>query len=183
MIAKYAGIPLTWDSATANAWPSTKEKAVFGQLPYIEDNGHVYAQSGAIYRILARRGGLEGASDHDFAVNQMLIEEYQDVYFQLAKPMYIKDDAARAAAWEESLTKYLPSHLSHIEKLIGQNGIFSSDRISVGDILMVCLFQIVSEIDATSLEKFPKLSAFFAKHRDAVISADLLKTPPYIVRK
>jgi glutathione S-transferase len=84
VLAKYAKVPLEWDSATANTWPATKDKAPFGQLPVLEDNGRSYAQSGALYRIIARRGGLEGGNDHEFALNQMLVEEYQVAFLVMS---------------------------------------------------------------------------------------------------
>jgi glutathione S-transferase len=78
VIAAYGKLPLKWDDATANAWPSTKEKSPFGQLPFITfADGHTVGQSGAIYRVLARKTGLDGGNDFDFNMSQQLIEEYQ----------------------------------------------------------------------------------------------------------
>ena len=186
VLAKNGHVAVEWDQNTANAWPSTKDKAPFGQLPYIVDGEHVYGQSGAIYRIIARKGGLEGGNDHDFAQNQQIIEEYQDIWQTLAKPLYITDDAARAKAWEELETTTLPKHLGFLERLIGANGHFSSgDRLLVGDILIICLAAVISEIAGFQkvLAQFPKIKALHDHNVNTVIGDDLLKAGAYIVRK
>jgi hypothetical protein len=148
-------------------------------------DGHTYAQSGALYRVVARKAKLEGSSDHEFCLNQMLIEEYQDIWSAISKPQYIEDGAARANAWTELLTKTLPTHLGFLEKLVGANGQFSPNNLLVGDVLMICLFQVLVEVadNAKCLDSFPKLLSFFNKNRDVVLSADDLKLWPYIVRK
>lgn len=53
-------------------------QAPFGQLPVLEYEGRTYAQSGALYRFIARKCNLEGANDHEFALNSMLIEVRRD---------------------------------------------------------------------------------------------------------
>lgn len=166
---------------TANQWPSIKGETPFGQLPVLYDGNRIYAQSGAIYRILARRGGLDGGSDHEFALNSQLIEEYQDIFGSLTKPLYVKDDAARAAAWTET-EKYVHTHFGFLEKLIGDNGQFSPNRLLVGDVVVVCLINVTLVAIPDALKDFPKLAAFYQKNHAQVLG-DLDKFNPYVVRK
>ena len=42
----------------------------------------------AIVRVLARKGGLEGKTDADFAVSEMLLEEFNDTFTSMAKCQY-----------------------------------------------------------------------------------------------
>ncbi len=170
VLASYGKVPLNWNSAPANNWPSTKGKAPFGQLPYFEAaDGHTYAQSGAIFRIIARKAGLEGGTDHEFALNQQLIEEFQDIYGFLAKPLYIQDATAKAATIKDTLEKTVPLHLGYLENLIGANGQFSPNRLLVGDILVVCGLNVVLDVSPKALDTFPKLKAFYEKHHAEVL--------------
>ncbi len=109
----------------------------------------------------------------------------QDIFSLLAKSLYIKDDAARAASWSEVLTTAVPAQLALLEKLIGDNGLFSPNRLLVGDILIICILQILTEIEgnANALDNFPKLKAFFTNNRDAVLTPEFLKVHPYVVKK
>lgn len=52
-----------------------KAELPFGQLPYLVDGDVKLAQSCAILRYLARKGGLQGDNDKAFAFSEMLIEE------------------------------------------------------------------------------------------------------------
>jgi len=182
VLASFGGVPLNWDSTIANAWPNgTEGKAntPFGQLPYIKTEGHVYAQSGAIFRIIARKAGLEGGSDHEFALNQQLIEEFQDIYGFLAKPVYMQDAGAKAAAVRDILDKTVPQHLGYLEKLVGPNGQFSPNRLLVGDVLVICALNIILSLAPKALEGFPKLHAFYEKNHKAVLGPHI-DVPQYI---
>lgn len=106
----------------------------------------------------------------------------KDIYGVLSKNLYIKDDAARAAAWEETLKDKLPLHLGYLEKLVGGNGQFSPNRLLAGDVLIICALKIVTEVQADALDKFPKVKAFFEKHGAAVLG-EYAKTPAYVVKK
>lgn len=146
----------------------------------------MYAQSSAIYRFLAKKGHLtsggQGEDEHNFLLGQMLCDQHQDLYSILAKPYYVKDDAARAAAWGDA-EKSIHAQYAYLEKLIGANGQFSSgNRLLMGDILMVCAFNIVEHVFPNALDGFAKLKAFYAKNREPVLG-DLDKVPPYFVKK
>ena len=65
----------------------------FGQLPYLVDGDVSLAQSGALIRYVARKGGLSGETDADFAKSEMLIEEMQDIFTALVKAQYASDKA------------------------------------------------------------------------------------------
>ncbi len=79
---------LEWDQETANAWPASKEQTVFGQVPHLVHGELQVSQSMAIVRYLSRKTGLEGDSDEDYAVSEMLLEEFNDLYTILAKVRY-----------------------------------------------------------------------------------------------
>ena len=68
----------------------------FGQLPYLEDGDVKLAQSNAIVRYLAKKGGISGSTDAAFAMSEMLIEESADLFTMTAKNHYAAD---KASAW------------------------------------------------------------------------------------
>lgn len=86
--------------------------------------------------------------------------------------MYVKDDAARAAAWIETEKSTL-TQLQHLEKLIdGALFRFSPSRLLVGDILMVCLLNIVTSLFPTILSNTPKLAKFYENNKNLIAADD-----------
>ena len=65
-----------------------KPSLPFGQLPYLVDGDVKVAQSLAIVRYLARKGGLQGDDDKGFAFSEMLIQEMEDIFTLLARANY-----------------------------------------------------------------------------------------------
>jgi glutathione S-transferase len=53
-------------------------------LPHLSIDGMEISQSMAIARVLARRARLEGASEADFAMSEMLMEQFCDVLVVVA---------------------------------------------------------------------------------------------------
>ena len=68
-----------------------KPELPFGQLPYLVDGDVKVAQSLAILRYLARKGGLQGDDDKGFAFSEMLIQEMEDCFTLMAKAHYDGD--------------------------------------------------------------------------------------------
>ena len=68
-----------------------KPELPFGQLPYLVDGDVKVAQSLAILRYLARKGGLQGDDDKAFAFSEMLIQEMEDCFTLMAKANYDSD--------------------------------------------------------------------------------------------
>lgn len=163
VLAKFGHVDLEWDKA--GEWPAIKGKAPFGQLPILIDGEHTYAQSAAIIRIIARRAGLQGGSDHEYALNEMLIEEFGDIYNGLNKANYASDKEAGLKDFFENGCK---TQLGYLEKLIGASGRFSSSRLLVGDVVMVCLFDILTHLEPTVLDAHPKLKAFFDANKEVL---------------
>ena len=101
----------------------------------------------------------------------------------LVKNVYLKDEAARAVAIKDTLTNALPQHLTFLEKLVGENGQFSTgQRLLVGDVLIICALNIAQDVHGECLATFPKLAAFYAKHHGDVLG-DLAKVEPFIKYK
>lgn len=85
--------------------------------------------------------------------------------------MYVKDDAARATSWQDTEKSTL-TQLQHLEKLVdGTLFRFSPSRVSVGDILIVCLLNIATSLFPSILSGTPKLARFY-EYNKGLIAAD-----------
>merc|ERR1711966_515781 len=73
---------LGWDASPVqfDEWGALKPTTPFGQLPILTTDDGAFAQSTAIVNIMARKAGIEGKTDKDFAISQMLIAEGEDLY-------------------------------------------------------------------------------------------------------
>ena len=143
----------------------------FGQLPILKTpGGMVIGQSIAITNYIAKKGGIDGASDDEFALGQMLIAEGEDIYalcqkHELArwKTQEVRD--SKAEERKVLFAETIPLHFSHLEKLcVGAKG-FTSTGSTAGELyLWGMLMQAMhcSETGADAfLEKVPKLKAWY----------------------
>ena len=184
LVAAAAGTPLT---RVEPEWPAFKSQTLFGQLPMLElPGGAKVCQSAAIVRVLARRGGLEGKSDADYALSEMLTEEFGDLLNALGKAMYPNppsNDQRPAAmtalfAAEGAAVK----HLKHFEGLLGASGAFTSTPTS-GELAVVAACHLLKELEPACLEAVPRLKAFFEGAREASAAKVLAGLAQYYQRK
>ncbi len=135
-------------------------------------DGQRVSQSGAIVRVLARRGGLEGKTDADFALSEMLTEELGDILNALGKAMYpngpshSERPAAMAAFFAADGAG--PKHLRNLEALVNASGAFTSAP-TAGELAVVAACHLLKELEPTCLASgaTPKLQAFFEGAREA----------------
>lgn len=163
LIAAEGGIKLTREEP---AWPAFKSETHFGQLPFLKHGDVKVSQSGAIMRYLAKKTNLQGQTDADFVMSEMLTEEYGDVLNGLGKCQYPPTGAAgRPAAYtayfgEDGAAR---KHLGNIEKLVTASGGFTSTR-TMGELAVVGICVLYTDLEPACLAPFPKLAAFYAAH-------------------
>jgi len=126
-----------------------KKDLPFGQLPVVEVDGKVLAQSHAIWRFYAREKNLFGKTNWEGALIDMTIDGFSDLSAAHHKE---HDDTKK----KEEKEKWL----HHLEKLLKTNhdgkGFFVGDSLSVAD--LVAFHVIDSYVDATLLSKYPLLA-------------------------
>ncbi|CAB0039887.1 unnamed protein product [Trichogramma brassicae] len=141
-ILAYAGLNYTDERIPKERWPELKKSMPFGQLPVLEINGQVIAQSNAIARYLARKHGLTGSDEWEAMLCDALVDSLGDLKLELLQ-FQKEDDLFKK---EEKKAKFvketIPFFLNKFEKTIGSNGGFA-----VGS----------SMFGATALEKYPAL--------------------------
>ncbi len=116
-------------------------------------------QSLAIVRFLSRKAGLQGKTEADFALSEMLIQEFEDVYMGLAKSNNSED---KPAAWTKFRDEALPKHFGNLENLLADGAtLFSKDGLNTGDLAAFLEVNFGLDINADALTGFPKLAAFY----------------------
>ena len=178
LVAKEAGLTL---KQTEPEWPAFKSRTLFGQLPHLESSdGLQVSQSGAIVRVLARRGGLSGATEADFALSEVLLEEYADLLNALGKCMYGGPKAERPARFQAFLAPEggAAAHLSHFESVCKEGGVFTSS-VTAGECAVACALHTLLGLKGDLLAALPKLSAFWAARKARTADALAGLTPYY----
>lgn len=157
LIADVGGLNFNWISDLD--WPGMKDKTPFGQLPYLEDGDVKMGQSMAIARYLAKKAGLQGDNDKDFAMSEQLIEESNDIYTVLARAKYSPDD--KTEAWNNALQVTIPQHFAQLENLL--HGDYFGSKLLVGDLAVYSIINIILDLDSHVLDKTPRLKAFYER--------------------
>ncbi|XP_065843535.1 glutathione S-transferase 1-like [Oscarella lobularis] len=107
-----------------------KSKMPFQQIPVLEFDGHVLAQSQAIAAYAAEITGLCGATPLDRAKARMFAEGAMEAYVEGAWYYFESDKEKKAKLREKFENDTLPRFRNNVEKLLAQNG--SDDGWLVG---------------------------------------------------
>lgn len=183
LVAAEAGITITREEPK---WPDFKPQTHFGQLPVLALGELKVSQSLAIVRVLARRGGIAGDTDADFASSEMLIQEGEDIYLLVAKAMYGPGyPASRPAAFVALFAPDGPiaRQLSFLEAMVNPADNFTSTGRTAGEAAIMGTLIILTTLEpAESLFGCtPRLRAFYSK-REAAAKATLAGLKPYFRR-
>jgi len=185
MLFTVAGVPFEDVRIKQEDWPAMKSKTPFGQLPFLEFDGKVLAQSRAIVYYVARDLKLYGANNWESAQ----IDVVGELMFDLVKPytekaMFEKDEAKKAEFLKKYLSETAPKLLASLEEQLKKNkggdGFFVGDKISLADINVFSSFDFTSlEERLDNLAKYPKLKALLDRVRkDKNMAAYLAKRKP-----
>merc|ERR1711971_1076119 len=104
-------------------WPGQHKAATtFGQIPVLRWDGVELAQSMAIVRFVARRAGLAGKNDLEFAQADMVACHYEDIGAKMRKMIFADSQKERETLVKEYLGEFLPKWLEPLEKLLKKGG-------------------------------------------------------------
>jgi glutathione S-transferase len=158
LLGAIGGLKINHDTARANTWPADKEACAFRQLPLLIDGDVRVNQSLAIVNYVARKTNLQGETDAEFAISQMLISEYNDLYDMLVKIQYLKKDktedfaACFAGPWG--------TQLGYLVQLLGQKATFTG-KLLAGDVCIWAVLDIAVNLKKDLLDGYPTLKAFY----------------------
>eukprot|EP00794_Sanderia_malayensis_P011834 gene11834-13062_t len=137
----------------------------FGQVPLLQIDDQVIAQSGAILRFVANEFGLNGKNNMEKAKCDQFIYGVNDFVMGLL-PVFREQDAEKKAAIEkEFFENQLPKGLQLYEdKFIPAEGFLLGDKMCVADILFRARMALLMGTNHTDiLDKFPKCKALFER--------------------
>ena len=96
--------------------------APFKQLPVLEVDGKIFAQTGAIARYCGKLSGLYPTNDdYKSALIDQIIEAAQDINFLVTLSGRDKDPEKKRIAREILATRHLPKWFQYLENLNNQN--------------------------------------------------------------
>jgi len=148
-------------------WPALKPNTPWEGLPYLEINGKMYGQSIAVQKFLAMEYGggdlyPKGAED------QLLIDSIalarEDLLIAEGNFAFAADEAAKKEM-QGKLDKQYDQFLPKIEKILSSNtsGFAVGKKMTLADIIIFEGTQGLSQHQASTLEKYPAISALRAK--------------------
>ena len=123
-------------------WPKLKPSFPNGSVPVMYWDGEELFESMAIARFVARKAGLAGITDLEFAQADMILNHVQDIknkWFPLLR--WTKSQEEREKGANQLLADSLPTWLTQTEALLKKRGgkWFTSSEVSFGDIAVMVL--------------------------------------------
>ncbi|XP_046853680.1 glutathione S-transferase P 1-like [Xenia sp. Carnegie-2017] len=114
----------------------------FGQLPILEFDDVILAQSMAILRFLSREHGFVPESSLEIAIADSIVDQIQDCVLEAVKPCYIKDPKEVEKMEQDLNDNYYPPNLSYFEKIFQKNckgkTYFFGEKVTYADINFFC---------------------------------------------
>lgn len=142
-------------------WPALKPTLPFGQLPIYQEGDLSIVQSHAIYRYLARKHGLNGATEREHVRCDVVEEAFVDAQVTVGT-FYWNPDFAKKRDEFEATT--LPDLLGKLQRLFEQNndgaGLWVGDRLTLADFVAWHLLDYVRPFSQRTLDRFAALNAF-----------------------
>lgn len=165
-----AGVPFEDVRIEGEKWAELKPKlnTPFGQLPILEVDGKVVAQSGALGRFLAREFGLAGSSSWETLEIDIICECCDDMVKPLVQMFGEKDEEKKKELVKKYYEETVPANLKNLEKLLCQknegDGFFMGDKLTAADIVFHCCAEWVATPEhPDALDSSPKVKALFGR--------------------
>jgi prostaglandin-H2 D-isomerase / glutathione transferase len=136
----------------------------FGQVPVLEVDGRMLAQSGAIARYCGELAGLYPADRFQAAKVDEAFGAASDITGWVGRSMRVSDPEEKAALRAELAGEVLPHWLGLLERLLSDNGtgFFVSEELTVADLAIWRLMGwlsggVLDGIPTGIMETFPLL--------------------------
>jgi glutathione S-transferase len=147
-------------------WPALKPNTPFGQVPYVEFDGKVFAQSLAIVQYLAREFNLYGKTNLDGLKIDQFTQLVQD-FFQWGSKTYREQDPVKKAELSKSVKEEVaPRFLANAEKLLNANNgrHFVGDAVTLADLFAYDVATgFLKPYTEGALDGFPSFKALVEK--------------------
>jgi len=160
------GVPFT--GGAVEDWKALKPTTPFGQLPLLEDEtaGVAMAQSVAICNYIGKKAGSLGATDAEFALSQMLMQEAEDLYnlmqkFVATKFVPIDNEKKQGLeGFKNFVDETFPKHAKALEALL-KGKKFTKSGTTVGELYLFGMLHQMVLVEEKCLDSTPELQAFY----------------------
>uniref|UniRef100_F1LCX2 Glutathione S-transferase 1 n=1 Tax=Ascaris suum TaxID=6253 RepID=F1LCX2_ASCSU len=125
LIFHQAGVKFEDNRLKREDWPALKPKTPFGQLPLLEVDGEVLAQSTAIYRYLGRQFGLAGKTPMEEAQVDSIFDQFKDFMAELRPCFRVLagfEEGDKEKVLKEVAVPARDKHLPLLEKFLAKSG-------------------------------------------------------------
>ncbi|KAL5013512.1 hypothetical protein ScPMuIL_007782 [Solemya velum] len=142
-------------------WKELKPNMPQGQLPILDVDGVVFAQSMAIARFLAREFGLYGETNAEKTKIDEIVDTTTDFREEIAQDFREKDETKKAELEKRLEDQIIPKYSEILEKyLISSCGeFFVGSSFTLADLAVYDVYQRPIDLFPWILDKVPKLAA------------------------
>ncbi|CAF0926599.1 unnamed protein product [Didymodactylos carnosus] len=164
-------------------WPSHKNEMPLGQMPVLEVDGQKIPHSMTIARFVAKQFNLAGKDNLEQAKVDSVIDTIVDLMEIFVKIVrHEKDESKKEEGKKQFFKDDVPKSFANLEKLLttyGKNGpFFLGDQLTFADIEFYDGASILLSMDASVLDKYPKLKRNYDEVEKQPKIAAYLKSRP-----
>jgi glutathione S-transferase len=131
---------IKWEEVlmTDEMWKTEKAKTPFGQLPLMEVDGKIFAQSIALANFAAREAGLYGKNNLDALKIDQVVQLVNDCLNIVVQVFTVSDEAKKEEQLKHFTEVDAPKYFAMYEKLLKDNGTgyFVGDSLTLADIFV-----------------------------------------------
>lgn len=175
LLLTYGKVPFEDKRLSYAEWPEVKPTTPFGQVPILETDGKVLAQSNAIELYCAKLAGLYPEDNWDAGVLHQWLQHMDEMYEPYVATMRLErtEALAKRAEITETIAK---AKLKLFDELLSKHQYILGDKLSYADFKwfhLLCTLNsgAVEGIPSTLVAEYPALKAF----RNRIASLDPIK--------
>jgi len=173
LLFAFQGVEFTDERIPRDQWPAIKPTKPWGNMPVLEEDGKVLAQSSTILRYLGKKFNMAGGNDFETAKCDELIEAMNDLR-QATFKVVMETDADKKKEGETKLRgETFPFYCGKWSGILEKNGTgyLVGNKLSIADLSVGNYLQIFGEVYPGILDSFPALG----KHQAVVFNAKGIK--------
>jgi len=163
----YSGTPYEDIRMEHADFGAKKSNYPFGQIPALEVDGKMLAQSHAIMRYLARTFHLTGKDDWEAALCDMYVDGASDCMQNIVPWFREQDPEKKKAIWTKLEDDHFKPFLTKYDAFLTKNGtgFFVGNQLTWTDLVLSEIFGSWQENHAHLLQGHPKIVEFINKVR------------------